>query len=367
MEASGLVRASRRGTLIDAFRNRAMLPIRSADGVVIAFIGRSPDRSGPGVPKYLNSPKTSLYDKSEILFGLWEAREALAAGARPVIVEGPFDAIAVTTAGQGRSAGLAPCGTALTAQHVCALGRTADLPTASVLIAFDPDPPGRRAAVRAYHLLSQLTAETSAAMLPAGQDPAQILTDNSPEALATMLADRAHPLADLVTDTQLEQWARWLDHAEGQINALHAVAPVIAAMPPAHVARQVARLSDRLGMDHATVTDAITSALPEVIARRPSPSTATSRPRDDASRAAPSQPRANLPPLGTPARTTAVSGEQAAAQRSPPPLPGRHDRVAGQDFPASPAAAVKATAAEPPPERHSPTTRASLYRGRVPG
>ena len=269
LEASGLARPSRRGTLIDTFRNRAMLPIRSADGTVIAFIGRAPDRSRPGVPKYLNSPKTSLYDKSEILFGLWEAREALAAGARPVIVEGPFDAIAVTTAGQGRFAGVAPCGTALTAQHADALCRTADLPTSGVLVAFDPDPPGRRAAVRAYHLLSQLTAETSAVTLPAGQDPAQILADNSPEALAAILADRTHPLADLVTDAELERWTRWLDHAEGQISALRAVAPVLAAMPPAHVARQVARLSDRLGLDHATVTDAITSALPEVIARSP--------------------------------------------------------------------------------------------------
>ena len=293
LEASGLARLSRRGTLIDTFRNRAMLPIRSADGTVIAFIGRAPDPSRPGVPKYLNSPKTSLYDKSEILFGLWEAREALAGGARPVIVEGPFDAIAVTIAGEGRFAGVSPCGTALTTRHADALCRTADLPAIGVLVAFDPDPPGRRAAVRAYHLLSQLTAETSAVTLSAGQDPAQILADNSAEALATILVERTHPLADLVTDAQLEQWARWLDHAEGQISALRAVAPVLAAMPSAHVARQVARLSDRLSLDHATVTGAITSALPEVIARRSS--AATSRPRDDVGQAARPQARANLP------------------------------------------------------------------------
>jgi DNA primase len=278
MEASGLVRRSRRGTLIDTFRNRAMLPIRSAAGTVIAFIGRAPDRPGASVPKYLNSPRTSVYDKSEVLFGLWEGRAALAAGARPVIVEGPFDAIAVTTAGQGRFVGLAPCGTALTARHADALSRAADLPASGVLVAFDPDSPGRRATVRAYHLLSRLTAETSAVMLPAGQDPAQVMTDSSPEALAALLADGTHPLADLVTDAQLERWDRWLDHAEGKISALHAVALVVADMPPAHVARQVARVSDRLGLDHAIVTDAVTSALPEVIARRPNPSTGRSAP-----------------------------------------------------------------------------------------
>jgi DNA primase len=368
MEASGLVHRSRRGTLIDTFRNRAMLPIRSADGTVIAFIGRAPDRSGPEVPKYLNSPKTSLYDKSEILFGLWEAREALAAGARPVIVEGPFDAIAVTTAGQGRFTGVAPCGTALTPQHADALSRAAGLPTSGVLVAFDPDPPGRRAAVRAYHLLSQLTAETSAAILPAGQDPAQILTDNSPEGLATVLADRTRPLADLVTDVQLEHWTRWLDHGEGRINALHAVAPVIAAMPPAHVARQVARLSDRLGLNHATVTDAITSALSAVIARRPTPnpSTPSSRSRDEAGRAARPQARANLPRPGTPVRTTTVSGQAAADPRSPPSLPADQGRAAGQDFPADTGAAAKPAAATGPPlSRHSPTTQAPLHRGRI--
>ncbi|MGH3305851.1 MAG: toprim domain-containing protein, partial [Streptosporangiaceae bacterium] len=367
LEASGLARPSRRGTLIDTFRNRAMLPIRSADGTVIAFIGRAPVRSGPDVPKYLNSPQTSLYDKSAILFGLWEAREALAAGARSVIVEGPFDAIAVTTAGQGRYAGIAPCGTALTAQHADALSRAAGVATSGILVAFDPDPPGRRAAVRAYHLLSRLTADTSAVRLPHGQDPAQILTGNSPKALAAILADRTRPLADLVTDAELENWTRWLDHAEGRINALHAVAPVIADMPPAHVARQVARLSDRLRMDHATVTDAITSALPEVIARRPSPNTATGIPTGDMRRAARPQARANLPPPGAPAPTTVVNCAGAAAPRSPPSLAANRGQTAGQDFPASTAAAVEPTgAARPPPDQHSPRTRAALHRGRVP-
>ncbi len=368
LEAAGLARRSRRDTLIDTIRNRAMLPVRSADGTVIAFIGRAPDRSGPGVPKYLNSPQTSLYDKSEILFGLWEAREALAAGAQPVIVEGPFDAIAVTTAGHGRFAGVAPCGTALTTRHADALSRASGLLAAGVLVAFDPDPAGRRAAVRAYHLLSQVTAETWAVILPPGQDPAQILAGNGPGALATILASRTRPLADLVSDTKIEQWTRWLDHAEGQISALRAVAPVVAAMPPAHVARQVARLSDRLSLDHATVTDAITSALPEVIAGTSGPRTPASSPRDGAGRPAQPHAPANLPRTGTPAPKTVINGEQAAAQRGPPSWPAGQGRVAGRDVPASAADAVSpATAATPLPGRHSPRTRGPLHRGRVPG
>src|SRR5581483_143966 len=68
IEASGLARRSRRGALIDTFRDRAMLPIHSSDGTMVAFIGRA-HPSVSGTPKYLNSPHTSLYDKSSVLFG----------------------------------------------------------------------------------------------------------------------------------------------------------------------------------------------------------------------------------------------------------------------------------------------------------
>jgi DNA primase len=267
IEEAGLARRSPRGTLVDTFRDRAMLPIRSAEGTVVAFIGRAAPAAGTGVPKYLNSHGTELYDKSAVLFGLWEAREALAAGARPVIVEGPLDAMAVTGVGGGRYAGVAPCGTALTAQHLAALNAVADLGAAGVLVAFDSDQAGRHAAVRAYHLLIQSTSEVEAVVLPPGQDPAQVLGDQGSEALAAILSQRVRPLADLVVDAELDRWSRWLCHAEGQINALRAAAPLIAAMPVAHVTRQVARVAERLDLDHSIVTGAVTDALPEVIAR----------------------------------------------------------------------------------------------------
>src|ERR1035437_10082127 len=87
-----------------------MLPIRSSEGTIVAFIGRASEHAGPRVPKYLNSPSTGLYAKSEVLFGLWEARGPLAGGARPVIGEGPFEAIAVTAACPGPYARIAACG-----------------------------------------------------------------------------------------------------------------------------------------------------------------------------------------------------------------------------------------------------------------
>ena len=313
IEASGLARRSRRGTLIDTFRDRAILPIRSTDGTIIAFIGRATDHAAPGTPKYLNSPATSVYQKGEILFGLWEARDALASGVRPVIVEGPLDAIAVTTAGHGKYVGLAPCGTALTAHQTAALARVGDLRTTGVTVAFDPDQAGRRATVRAYDLFVPHTDKLAAAIIPSGQDPAQILASSGPAALADMLTSHTRPLPDLVINTELARWSRWLPYPEGQIRALRATAPLVAAMPPAHVARQVARLAAILKLDHAAVTEAVTDALSDLAAE-----TSSGPSHDIRSQRANQRPasitHATLPPTPQSAATLARA-EAAAARR----------------------------------------------------
>jgi DNA primase len=230
IEAVGLARRSRRGTLIDTFRDRVMLPIRAADGTIVAFIGRASDSAGPGVPKYLSGPRTGLYKKSEVLFGLWQARGALARGARPVIVEGPFDAIAITAPCKHRYAGIATLGTALTARQAAALAGAADLPATGVLVAFDGDPAGRRAAVRAYRLMADVTAKVSAVDLPAGCDPAQILCDHGPAVLTRTLAGHTRPLADLVIDAEVDGWSQWLQYARRAKSARSALPP--RASPP---------------------------------------------------------------------------------------------------------------------------------------
>jgi len=268
IEQAGLARRSPRGSLIDTFRDRVTFPVRSADGVLAGFIGRAPKGASPGVPKYLNSPRSRLYDKSSLLFGLWEARDALTAGACPVIVEGPLDAIAVTAAGRGRFVGVAPCGTALTERHVTALGQPADLRAVGVLVAFDSDAAGYGAAARAYHLLCAVTDNLAAVDLQPGQDPAQVLATEGPAALVAMLGERAHPLADRVIDGEISRWDRWLGYAEGQINAMHAAARLIAAMPPAHVGRQVARLAARLSLDYELITEAVTDEVSSLWAPR---------------------------------------------------------------------------------------------------
>jgi DNA primase len=321
IEAAGLGRRSARGTLVDLFRDRAMLPIRSADGTVVGFIGRAAKDAGAGAPKYLNSPGTELFNKSEVMFGLWEAREALAGGARPVIVEGPLDAMAISAIRENRYVAVAPCGTALTAQHVAALQGVAALETTGVLIAFDGDQAGRRAAVRAYPLLVRVTSHLEAVEFPPEQDPAQVLQDHGADALTALLAERTQPLADLVIDVELDRWNRWLDHVEGQINALRAAAPVVAAMPPEHVARQVARLADRLELDYATVTGAITDALPQVIASADGDGTLRGPPAHAPYAARRDFPRSAQQALAEP--VPAISGKHRPTRNARTSLPAR--------------------------------------------
>jgi DNA primase len=253
IEAAGLARRSARGTLIDHFRDRVMLAIRDEQGVIAGFIGRAHPDAGPAVPKYLNSPETSVYTKGDLLFGLHEARDQLACGAMPVIAEGPFDAIAISAADPGRYAGLAPCGTALTSRQVAALGRVADLHESGLLVALDGDRAGRDAAVKAYSTMLTVTSKLTAVTLPAGRDPAEILQADGPAALRNVLQSQTEPLSTVVIDAHLDSWAAQLDHAEGQLNAMRSGAALIARLLPSETVDQILQVTGR--RHEATIND----------------------------------------------------------------------------------------------------------------
>jgi DNA primase len=243
IQAAGLTRQSSRGTLIDHFRDRVMLGIRTEDGTVAGFIGRACPDAGPTVPKYLNSPETVVFTKGDLLFGLHEARGQLAGGAVPVIVEGPFDAIAVNAAGPSRYAGVAPSGTALTTRQAAALSRVADLRQTGVLVALDGDRAGRNAAIKAHGVLLTVTRNATAVLLPAGRDPAEIVQTDGPAALSTSL-QQTEPLARVVIDAHIDRWAPQLDHVEGQLNAMRSAASFIAGMLPPETADEILRITD---------------------------------------------------------------------------------------------------------------------------
>jgi DNA primase len=242
IQAAGLAKPSSRGTLIDIFRDRVMLPVRDADGTLAGFIGRAHPRAGPDVPKYINSPQTAGYKKGSLLFGLHQARPALAGGATPVIVEGPFDAIAVTTADPGQHAGLAPCGTALTSQQAALIGQAADLDRTGILVAFDSDPAGRRAALRAHGILRPLTPKLQTVLLD-GKDPAEILQHHGPDTLRSILRDRREPLSARLIDARIESYNPRLDDPVSTYLAMLKTAVLIADLLPEQTARHIRRIT----------------------------------------------------------------------------------------------------------------------------
>ena len=251
IQAAGLARICSRGTLVDHFRDRVMLTVHDEQGYLAGFIGRARPGTGPNVPKYLNGPATSTYNKGDLLFGLHHAHDHLAHGATPVITEGPFDAIAVTLADAHRYAGLAPCGTALTSRQAAALSRTADLCQTGILVAFDDDPAGRKAAVRAYHILRPISDRLQSVTL-SGKDPAEILENGGAATLRTMLQHRVQPLSAILIDTHLDLWQRRLPDPEGPLLAMRSTATLIASLLPPETAeaiRQITRNREFLTLD----------------------------------------------------------------------------------------------------------------------
>jgi DNA primase len=242
IQAAGVAKPSRRGTLIDRFRDRVMLAVDDEHDRIAGFIGRvHPDRDSGDVPRYLNSPESVVFHKGSLLFGLSRGRAALARGAVPVIVEGPFDALAVTLADPARHAGLATCGTALTGQHAELLSRASDLPRTGVLACFDADNAGCKAAVRAYGLLRPHTPKLQAARLNA-KDPAAVFAQDGPAALRAVLREHREPLSALLVDARIGQFGKYLDHTEGRYRAMHSTAALIAELLPGQAAKRISQL-----------------------------------------------------------------------------------------------------------------------------
>ncbi len=261
--ASGLATRARTGRLIDRFRDRMMLTLRAPDGEAMAFVGRArPGADEERVPRYLNSPTTPLYRKGEHLFGLLEAADALAQGATPVLVEGPMDAVVVSSGTRGRCAGLAVCGTALTAAQADILAEIAQRTQKPIVVATDADPAGRASAAAAYEQLSPRGTELLGASLPEGSDPAAVLRELGPAALTASLTERVVPLVDLVVDHRIDGWSGHLQWVEGRVGAFRDVAPLLAALPPRDAARQAQRVSRRIGIDLQLVQREVAQRLP---------------------------------------------------------------------------------------------------------
>jgi DNA primase len=263
IEDAGLAIRARTGRLVDRFRDRLMLPIRDVDGRVIAFVGRAAPDAAPGIPKYLNSPTTSLFHKAEALLGLAETRLAWQSGATPVLVEGPLDAIAVDLVAHGHLAALSPCGTALTPAHARAIAgacTAGQQPT----VALDADPAGRTASRRALALLTDAGLTPNTADLPPGHDPASALQAHGPQALRDLL-EQHRPLADAVVDATLDLHAYRLHHPEGRLAAVRDAVRDAAVLPAPAALQQVCRIAARTGLPVQAVTTELARHLDQLV------------------------------------------------------------------------------------------------------
>lgn len=167
---AGLVKEAdeKPGTWYDRFRNRLMFPIRDAAGRTVAFTGRALDSSDNA--KYLNSPETPLYHKSDVLFGMDRAKDSIRKQGYAILVEGQFDLVLLHQAGFTNTIALS--GTALSTTHLSLIKRYAD----NLMLCLDADRAGLASSAKSARAALLAGMRVKAVRLPEGKDPADIVS-----------------------------------------------------------------------------------------------------------------------------------------------------------------------------------------------
>ena len=265
LETAGLVVAGDAGKRYDRFRDRIMFPIHDASGRVVGFGGRVVDK---GEPKYLNSPETPLFSKGRELYGLFQARQAIRAAGKVVVVEGYMDVVAL--AQHGVEYAVATLGTATTAAHVQKLFRLTD----TVVFCFDGDEAGRRAAWRALENALAWLADGKNAkflFLPDGADPDDYIRRRGSAAFEGLVGE-AVPLSDFLLSelamrhppTSAEGRAALVNAAKPLLAQLHA--PILSAL----LRRRIAEIAGLPEIELAALLPASAPrSAPEAPARTP--------------------------------------------------------------------------------------------------
>jgi len=251
LEPSGLVSRDPSGRLYDRFRRRIMFPIANEAGRIIAFGGRA---MGDDQPKYLNSPETPIYSKSNILYHLDRAKEAVRQSDFGILVEGYMDAIAVARAGIANV--VASCGTSLAEPQIKLLGRF----TRRIVVNFDPDTAGQVATERSLALLLEKEFEVRVMVLPGGADPDKFLNEQGADAYRALLAE-APPYLDYLIAR-----ARGMDRstAAGKLAALNFLMPHLQRVPNKLVRSEWAtRIASELRIDEPVLREALRRAAAE--------------------------------------------------------------------------------------------------------
>ncbi|PIE75448.1 DNA primase, partial [bacterium DOLJORAL78_65_58] len=249
---AGLLVKKEKGGTYDRFRDRIVFPIFTPAGQVCGFSGRI---LGDGQPKYLNSPESPIYTKSRLLFGLYQAKEAIRKSDRAVLVEGNFDMISLFAAGCENV--VAPLGTALTREQLRLLKKF----TSNAVLLFDGDAAGRRAAARATPLFFREGMSGRVALLPDGCDPDSYVRQFGVEALRGLL-EEAKELPEFTVERLVEEHGLTFD---GKIKIVEELKPLLAATG-SRVKRELflRHFEQQLGMENGGL-----AALEEEIRRSP--------------------------------------------------------------------------------------------------
>lgn len=236
LEAAGLAVRNDRGGYYDRFRARIMFPLTDMTGRVAAFGGRI---IGEGKPKYMNSPESLVFDKSRLLYGLYQHREAIRTQRRALVVEGNFDLLLLAV--HGIENVVAPLGTALTRSHIHSLRGYGE----EVVLLFDADAAGLKAAMRSIPFFLEEKVEGRVALLPAGYDPDSYVREQGPEGIAR-LVEMARPLAEFAFDTLVRTYGLTLS---GKNRIIGELSPLIAAATdPGQRALMIAHFSEKMGV-----------------------------------------------------------------------------------------------------------------------
>jgi DNA primase len=220
LEKAGLVRKREDGTHYDYFRGRAMFPIFSVSGRVIGFGARKLREDDP-LGKYINSPETSIYNKSRVLYGLFQSKESLREYDNAILVEGYADLITSYQAGVKNI--VASSGTSLTQEQIQLIGRY----TKNITIVYDADSAGSQAALRGVDLILEQDMDVRVVALPKGDDPDSFVKKNGGGVFRSLI-DGALSFVDFLAQT-FETRVKH-DTPEGQTEMVRLIVQTIAKM-----------------------------------------------------------------------------------------------------------------------------------------
>lgn len=274
----------------DFFQGRVLWPIRDAGGAVLGFGARRIFDDDRMPAKYLNTPETVVYKKSQVLYGLDLARGNIARKNQVVVVEGYTDVMACHLSGVDTA--VASCGTAFGEEHARLLARllgTGEVTGGEVIFTFDGDAAGQAAALKVFKGDQAFAGQTYVALAKDGMDPCDLRIAEGEAAVRELVAGR-EPLYRFVMRNIVAGYD--LDRADGRLAAARAAAPLVGSIrDDSLVLGYIRELAKLLGMDPDEVRAEVRAARSKASRRRPDGEVAT----------APTQPEASglrLPPAG---------------------------------------------------------------------